>query len=100
VQAIVAGSLSGRDPSDLAADFHVTVVAALAEIAELIRKKNDNLGRVVLSGGCFQNRLLLEGCVTALERLKFSVYFHQLVPTNDGGVSLGQAVCAGAITSQ
>jgi hydrogenase maturation protein HypF len=99
VQAIVESFLSGRNPRDLAADFHITIVHALAEMAELIRAETGKLDRVVLSGGCFQNRLLLEGCVAALEERQFSVFFHQLVPTNDGGISLGQAVCAGAIIS-
>jgi hydrogenase maturation protein HypF len=99
VRAIVAGFLSGRDPRDLAADFHVTIVQALAEMAGLIREKTGTLDRVVLSGGCFQNRLLLEGCVTSLKARLFNVFFHQLVPTNDGGISLGQAVCAGTIIS-
>jgi hydrogenase maturation protein HypF len=54
------------------------------------------LDRVVLSGGCFQNRILLEYCLSALTLAGFKVYHHTLVPTNDGGVALGQAVCAGA----
>jgi hydrogenase maturation protein HypF len=99
VQAIVEGILSGRDPRDLAADFHITIVQAMAEMAGSIRERIGNLDRVALSGGCFQNRLLLEGCVAALKERRFSVFFHQLVPTNDGGISLGQAVCAGAIIS-
>ncbi len=54
------------------------------------------LNRVVLSGGCFQNRLLLTGCLDSLREAGFEVFHHRLVPTNDGGISLGQAVCAGA----
>ncbi len=97
VQAIVEGILSGRDHRNLAADFHVTIVQAMVEMTGLIREKTGNLDRVVLSGGCFQNRLLLEGCVATLKERQFDVFFHQLVPTNDGGISLGQAVCAGAV---
>jgi hydrogenase maturation protein HypF len=52
---------------------------------------------VVLSGGCFQNRILLEGTVTELKKKDFEVYYHSQVPTNDGGVSLGQAVIAGSM---
>jgi hydrogenase maturation protein HypF len=54
------------------------------------------LNRVVLSGGCFQNRRLLTGCLVSLRKAGFEVFHHRLVPTNDGGISLGQAVCAGA----
>jgi hydrogenase maturation protein HypF len=49
---------------------------------------------VALSGGCFQNRLLLELAVPALEAAGFRVLLHRQVPCNDGGISLGQAVLA------
>jgi len=47
-----------------------------------------------LSGGVFQNRLLSRLTINALEREGFEVFTHSLVPTNDGGISLGQAVIA------
>jgi hydrogenase maturation protein HypF len=50
--------------------------------------------RVVLSGGCFQNQLLLEGAIARLKEEGFRPYWHQRVPTNDGGIALGQAVVA------
>jgi hydrogenase maturation protein HypF len=53
------------------------------------------LKRVALSGGCFQNRLLLEGLIETLEEQGLTVFSHQQVPTNDGGIALGQAVVAG-----
>jgi hydrogenase maturation protein HypF len=49
---------------------------------------------VGLSGGVFQNRLLLKPATAALKREGFEVLTHRLVPANDGGVSLGQAVVA------
>jgi hydrogenase maturation protein HypF len=52
------------------------------------------LDRVCLSGGCFQNVLLLGGCLRALRDDGFSVFFQRLVPANDGGISLGQAAIA------
>ena len=48
----------------------------------------------MLSGGCFQNMRLLDGAVRLLELDGFDVHYHRLVPTNDGGLSLGQAVAA------
>ena len=51
---------------------------------------------VALSGGVFQNLLLLERTVTGLERTGFRVLVHSRVPPNDGGISLGQAAVAGA----
>ncbi|MGA1839176.1 MAG: carbamoyltransferase HypF [bacterium] len=74
--------------------FHNTVICMACEAARLC-SRNFSLNRVVLSGGCFQNRLLLEGIFSTLERDGIQVYTHKQVPTNDGGLSLGQAVCAG-----
>jgi hydrogenase maturation protein HypF len=54
------------------------------------------LNRLVLSGGVFQNSLLLAGLISALEKKGFEVFSHKLVPTNDGGISLGQALVAAA----
>lgn len=51
---------------------------------------------MVLTGGCFQNGLLLSLSRQQLERSGLTVYSHQLVPPNDGGLSLGQAVVAAA----
>ena len=52
------------------------------------------LHTVALSGGCFQNRLLLAMVVPRLREMGFSVLLHRHVPCNDGGISLGQAVIA------
>jgi hydrogenase maturation protein HypF len=52
------------------------------------------LTQVALSGGVFQNRLLLNLAIEALERDGFQVLSHRLVPSNDGGISLGQAAIA------
>ncbi|WP_432820938.1 Kae1-like domain-containing protein, partial [Trichloromonas sp.] len=54
------------------------------------------LERVVLSGGVFQNLYLTERGATLLQAEGFDVYIHSLVPPNDGGLALGQAVVAGA----
>jgi hydrogenase maturation protein HypF len=55
-----------------------------------------HLGTVALSGGVFQNLLLLERTVAGLEAAGFTVLLHGRVPPNDGGISLGQAAVAGA----
>ena len=54
------------------------------------------LGRVVLSGGCFANRLLLTRLWTLLRERGLDVYIHHRVPPGDGGLALGQACCAAA----
>ncbi len=56
------------------------------------------LRRVALSGGVFQNARLLAGLVERLGADGFEVYTHRLVPSNDGGISLGQALVAGAVS--
>jgi hydrogenase maturation protein HypF len=79
----------------IAAKFHQAVAEVIARVAVRIRGKT-GLRRVVLSGGVFQNMLLLEWTWRRLEAAGFDVYVHHRVPTNDGGISLGQAVVADA----
>ena len=81
---------------EIASAFHATLTAAFAAMSIKMRKLT-GINRVALSGGCFQNRLLLEGTVTELKKKDFEVYYHSQVPANDGGVSLGQAVIAGSM---
>jgi hydrogenase maturation protein HypF len=95
IRRIVEGKLAGRSLEDLASAFHRTLPKSLADLAGRIREETGS-SRVALSGGCFQNRVLLEGCILEMEKAGFDVYRHQRVPTNDGGISLGQAVSAGA----
>jgi hydrogenase maturation protein HypF len=73
--------------------FHDTLAAMWAAVCVALRART-GIDRVALSGGCFQNVLLLEGLTHALQNENFTVYSHQLVPTNDGGIALGQAVVA------
>ena len=75
--------------------FHNTVAAAVAEVCLKLGEKH-GLRDVALSGGVFQNRLLLTGVAKALERAGMSIHLNSLVPPNDGGLSLGQAAVAAA----
>lgn len=83
----------GESVSTIAGRFHRSVAELMARLCASIRDQR-GLEIVCLSGGCFQNVLLLELTVSALERDRFRVYFQRQVPTNDGGISLGQAVVA------
>ena len=65
--------------------FHNALAEMIAETAERVK-----VPKVVLTGGCFQNRYLTERAVTALRSRGFQVYWHQRVPPNDGGIALGQ----------
>lgn len=92
----LAGELSrrGTTATQLSLRFHRTVIEMVRVTCEAIRERT-GIGRALLSGGVFQNELLLRGCHEALGRSGFEVYSHSRVPANDGGVALGQAAVAG-----
>jgi hydrogenase maturation protein HypF len=74
--------------------FHNTIATMTRDVCLKI-KEQTGLGTVALSGGCFQNRLLLSKVIALLRQSGFKVLTHKNVPANDGGISLGQAVIAG-----
>ena len=86
VRAIVAERSAA---SQTAAKFHNTLVTAGVEIARRVGQP-----KIVLSGGCFQNKYLTERFIVALRAAGFAPYWHQRVPPNDGGIALGQIVAA------
>jgi hydrogenase maturation protein HypF len=77
----------------IAARFHNAVVDIIVQEGEII-KGDTGLEAVALSGGCFMNRRLLRRAIERLSRSGFKVYTHRDVPTNDGGISLGQVAVA------
>ena len=82
----------------ISSKFHNTLAAALLILAKQARQ-NTNLNTVALSGGVFCNRYLLEHLIDKLEKNSFSVLFNQQVPSNDGGISLGQTAIALTMTA-
>lgn len=98
VRAVVSDLRMGIAPPVIAARFHNGVVDAIVRTCVGLRDRT-GVATVALSGGVFQNLLLLSGCVNRLGDSGFRVLTHSRVPTNDGGVSLGQAVVAAVITS-
>lgn len=74
---------------EIAAKFHNALADAIVLVARRFGQE-----RVVLSGGCFQNRYLTERAIARLRAAGFHPYWHQRVPPNDGGISLGQVVAA------
>ena len=96
VTAIVDDIQRGTPAFIISRKFHDTLTAMWASLCIALRAQT-GIDRVALSGGCFQNVLLLEGLTEALQKEDFLVYSQQQVPTNDGGISLGQAVVAGEI---
>ena len=89
VHAIISDLRREVPAWEISAKFHNTLAAGIIAVAEHFQEH-----RVVLSGGCFQNRYLLEHTVTSLRAAGFTPYWHQRVPTNDGGIALGQIVAS------
>jgi hydrogenase maturation protein HypF len=87
--SVLADATGGADMAEISAKFH----NALAESVVAVAKKIGET-RVVLSGGCFQNRYLSERTVARLRAEDFQPYWHQRVPPNDGGIALGQVYAA------
>lgn len=96
IEVIVRDVSCSRPAVLIASCFHNTIAAVALEVCCRIRQR-DNLNRVCLSGGTFQNWYLLERTVKSLDCAGFDVSFHSCVPPNDGGISLGQAVIANEI---
>ena len=94
IGAICGDLAKGRDAADIARAFHHTVARGILDLCVRIREES-GASRVVLSGGVFQNRLLTEETALLLTVGGFEPYCHRLVPPNDGGLALGQAVIAG-----
>ena len=98
VGELVERRSAGRGAAELAAVFHeslaTAVAAACAHLAE-----STGVRRVALSGGVFQNALLLARTTALLEERRLAVFTNRAVPANDGGVSLGQALVAASRAS-
>ena len=92
-EPMISGILEDRERGvpvgRISARFHNTLAEIIVDVAERIGEE-----RVVLSGGCFQNKYLTERAVHRLESAGFRPYWHQRVPPNDGGIALGQVFVA------
>lgn len=77
----------------ISARFHNTLLALMLDLAKRLRKAH-GVNKVVFSGGSFQNRYLLENGLQMLRSQGFEVFAHEKVPTNDGGIALGQLAVA------
>jgi hydrogenase maturation protein HypF len=95
IRGVVRDRLAGVAPAAISGKFHNTLIRLFTELCTEIRRAT-GLGRVVMSGGAFQNAILLEGLTRALAREGFTVSNHARVPPNDGGLAIGQAMVAAA----
>lgn len=93
IRQIVSDLRLGTPIGRIAGRFHNTLVAAALAVCHDIRNRL-GLGRICLSGGCFQNARLLRQMVETLRTNGFEVFHHRDIPANDGGISFGQAAIA------
>lgn len=91
LNALVIDARRGEDVRTISGRFHAGLAEAIVGVA-----RKCQVERVVLSGGCFQNRLLLESTVDRLTAAGYAPFQHQRVPPNDGGIATGQALVAAA----
>ena len=96
IGGVVEDLLAGRGAGEISSKFHRTMAEIVVAGCEGIREAVGTTA-VALSGGTFQNMLLLGQVTELLEERSFTVYRHRRVPTNDGGIALGQAVLADGI---
>ena len=95
IHGVVQDLADGCSPSAISTRFHNTLIRLFDALCRHLRSTT-GIDRVALSGGVFQNSRLLKGLGAALEKSQFELLTHRLVPANDGGLSLGQAVVAAA----
>jgi hydrogenase maturation protein HypF len=89
IEAMLVDVQQGVSVGIISAKFHNALAESIIAVA-----KRAGQNRVVLSGGCFQNRYLTERAVRRLQAEGFRPYWHQRVPPNDGGIALGQVIAA------
>ena len=97
IKEIVEDIIKNKIPrEEISRKFHSTIVFMTCEICLKIKEKT-GIADVVLSGGVFMNDFLLYNIISELRKKSFKVYYHNTVPTNDGGISLGQIVIADSL---
>jgi hydrogenase maturation protein HypF len=96
IDALVTDILQGMPVTHMAKRFHLAVAQMLATACAQVYQQT-GLNKVALSGGVFQNQLLLEHLITLLEEMDLEVLINRAVPPNDGGLSLGQIAVAAAL---
>ncbi|MEM9907822.1 MAG: Sua5/YciO/YrdC/YwlC family protein, partial [Cyanobacteria bacterium P01_D01_bin.44] len=89
VRVIVREHRQGISPTIIATKFHRTLVEIMVEIAQRLGHS-----QIVLTGGCFQNRILSEQAIQHLQAVGLTPYWHQQLPPNDGGIAVGQVLAA------
>lgn len=99
IRSIFESVENGETYSRIANRFHTTLSELFLTVALRARDQKD-INSIVLSGGVFQNEVLLTQLENKLSEKEFDVYSHSTVPTNDGGISLGQVAIASKLIEQ
>ena len=99
LRGVVSDLRRGVDRAVISAKFHNTIAEIIVGVSQAARER-EGINRVALSGGVFQNMYLLGRTLDGLKRQGFDALIHHRVPTNDGGIALGQAVIANARLSR
>jgi hydrogenase maturation protein HypF len=98
IKGVVTDLMSGETTGTISRRFHNTLIQMLGEICRTLRAET-KIQQVALSGGAFQNKTLLSGLTKVLAADGFEVLSQALVPANDGGLSLGQALIGGMFSA-
>lgn len=92
IQELLEDVRRGKSRAEISSAFHHALSEIVVEVA-----RDVSLPKVALSGGCFQNRYLVERTIRRLREEGFEPYWHQRVPPNDGGIALGQIAAAAVL---
>jgi hydrogenase maturation protein HypF len=90
--SVLADSASGEPAADISLRFHRTLAHVIVAVAERLSAR-----RVVLTGGCFQNRTLAEWAIAGLRHAGMEPFWHERIPPNDGGLAVGQLLAAAQV---
>jgi hydrogenase maturation protein HypF len=89
ISEILIDLQKGLPAGNISAKFHNTLTEIIVAVARKVE-----VPRIILTGGCFQNRYLIERAIARLQAAGFKPYWPHRVPPNDGGIALGQVVAA------
>lgn len=92
-EQLISDFLAGMSQSRMAAKFHNSIAQLSLQTCQII-KNESGVSSVALSGGVWQNKVLLTSTIQLLEKHNFTVLWHSMIPTNDGGIAFGQACVA------
>lgn len=94
IKAVLDGLKRNDDPAELALQFHTMLISSITRLIEILSQQT-GIRQIVLSGGCMQNSLLLEGLLHTLHGLNLQIFTGNALPLNDGAISFGQTIIGG-----